>query len=66
MCPISEAVGGVITTVNTLSILTPWMAVLGIVGCISTVVLVAKKRQSQVTDGGKWIRLVLVGPLAAS
>jgi hypothetical protein len=36
--PTCPAVGGVVTTVNAFSILAPWMAVLGIVGCIATVV----------------------------
>jgi hypothetical protein len=39
-------VGGVVTPVNNFALLTPWLAVIGLVGCISTVVVVAKKRQS--------------------
>jgi len=39
-CP----VGGVVLPVNTLVLVSPWLAVIGIVGCISTVVVVAKKR----------------------
>jgi hypothetical protein len=42
-CP---AVGGLVTPVNTLAILGPWLAIIGLVGCISTVVVVAKKRRS--------------------
>ena len=41
-CP---AVGGVVMPVNTLAILGPWFAVIGLVGCISTVAVVAKKRE---------------------
>jgi hypothetical protein len=43
-CPAPEAVGGVVTSVSTLSILAPWLAVIGLVGCIGTAVAVAKKR----------------------
>ena len=38
-CP----VGGVVMPVNTLAILGPWFAVIGLVGCIGTVVVVTKK-----------------------
>jgi hypothetical protein len=40
------AVGGVVAEpVKTFAILGPWLAVIGLVGCISTVVVVAKKRR---------------------
>jgi hypothetical protein len=42
-CP---AVGGTVEPVNNLVILSPWLAVLGLVGCIGTIVVVAKKRRS--------------------
>jgi hypothetical protein len=42
----SPAVGGVPAPVNTVTILAPWLAVVGLVGCIGTVVVVAKKHQS--------------------
>jgi hypothetical protein len=38
------AVGGVVMPANTLSILAPWLAVIGLVGCIGTVVVATKKR----------------------
>ncbi|MGD0549247.1 MAG: hypothetical protein ABSA81_01710 [Candidatus Bathyarchaeia archaeon] len=38
------AVGGCVQPVNTFGILSPWLAVIGLVGCIGTVVVVAKKR----------------------
>jgi hypothetical protein len=41
--PTCPAVGGVVTTVNAFSILAPWIGVLGLVGCIGTVVVFAKK-----------------------
>jgi len=39
------AVGGYIEPVNRLAVLGPWLAVIGLVGCISTVVVIAKKRR---------------------
>jgi hypothetical protein len=39
-------VGGVAIPANTLAILGPWLAVIGVVGCIGTIVVIAKKRQS--------------------
>ncbi|MGD0549830.1 MAG: hypothetical protein ABSA81_04710 [Candidatus Bathyarchaeia archaeon] len=39
-------VGGVVMPANTLAIVTPWLAVIGLVGCIGTVGVVAKKRES--------------------
>jgi hypothetical protein len=42
-CP---AVGGVVEPANTFALLSPWLAVVGLVSCIGTVVVVAKKRQS--------------------
>jgi hypothetical protein len=44
----SGPVGGVMEPVNTFALISPWLAVIGLVGCIGTVVVVAKKRQSQV------------------
>jgi hypothetical protein len=41
-CP---AVGGCVQPVNTFELLSPWLAVIGLVGCIGTVVVVAKKRE---------------------
>jgi hypothetical protein len=43
-CP--AAVGGVVMPLNNLVMLSPWLAVIGVVGCIGTVVVVAKKRGS--------------------
>jgi hypothetical protein len=40
------AVGGVVMPVNMFAVLGPWLAVIGLVGCIATVVVVAKKRRS--------------------
>ena len=42
--PTCPAVGGVITTVNVFTILAPWLAAIGLVGCIGIVVVIAKKR----------------------
>jgi hypothetical protein len=39
------AVGGCVQPVNTFALLSPWLAVIGLVGCIATVVVVAKKRR---------------------
>jgi len=41
-CP---AVGGCLQPVNTFALLSPWLAVIGLVGCIGTVVVVAKKQR---------------------
>jgi len=41
----SAAVGGFVIPANTLALLSPWFAVIGLVGCIGTVVVVAKKRR---------------------
>ena len=38
------AVGGCVQPANTFALLSPWMAVIGLIGCIGTVVVVAKKR----------------------
>lgn len=38
-------VGGVVIPVNVFAVLAPWLAVIGLVGCIGTVVVVAKKRR---------------------
>ena len=39
------AVGGCVQPVNTFAMLSPWLAVIGLVGCIGTVVVVAKRRR---------------------
>jgi hypothetical protein len=41
------AVGGVVIPVSTLAVLAPWLAIIGLVGCIGTVVVFARKRRSQ-------------------
>jgi len=38
-------VGGIVTPVDTFAILGPWLAVIGLVGCIGTIVVLAKKRR---------------------
>jgi hypothetical protein len=43
--PVSGPVGGVVIPANTLALVAPWLAVIGLVGCIGTVVVVAKKRR---------------------
>jgi hypothetical protein len=43
--PVSPSVGGVVIPANTLAILMPWLAVIGVVGCIGTIVVIAKKRE---------------------
>lgn len=40
-CP---AVGGCVQPVNTFALLSPWLAAIGIVGCIGTAIVIAKKR----------------------
>lgn len=40
------AVGGFMEPVNTLAVLAPWFAVIGLVGFIGTIVVVVKKRRS--------------------
>lgn len=40
------AVGGFMEPVNKLAIFAPWLGVIGLVGCIGTAVVVAKKRRS--------------------
>jgi len=42
--PVSAPVGGVVIPANNFAIIAPWLAVIGLVVCISTVVVVAKKR----------------------
>jgi hypothetical protein len=41
-CP---AVGGCVQPVNTFALLSPWLTAIGLIGCIGTVVVVAKKRR---------------------
>ena len=38
------AVGGCVQPVNTFALLSPWLAVIGLIGCIGTVAVVAKNR----------------------
>ena len=40
-----EAVGGAVYDINKAALFSPWLAVVGLVGCIGTVVVVAKKRE---------------------
>ena len=42
----APAVGGVVIPANTLALVAPWLAIVGLVGCIGTAVVVAKKRRS--------------------
>jgi len=42
-CPV--AVGGFIESVNKLTALAPWIALIGLAGCIGTAVVVARKRR---------------------
>jgi hypothetical protein len=44
-CP-EEAVGGVAMPANTLAIVAPWLAIIGLVGCIGTVAVISRKRES--------------------
>lgn len=39
------AVGGVVTPTNMFAIVAPWLAVIGLLGCIATVAVVVKKRR---------------------
>jgi hypothetical protein len=41
---VTTPVGGVVTIANTFALVSPWLALVGLVGCIGTVVVVAKKR----------------------
>jgi len=41
----AAAVGGVVIPVKAFAVLAPWLAVIGVVGCIGTVFVVAKKRR---------------------
>ena len=40
----AAAVGGIVIPVRTFAVLAPWLAVIGLIGCIGTVALVTKKR----------------------
>jgi hypothetical protein len=40
------AVGGCVQPVNTFALLSPWLVVIGLVGCVGTIVVVAKKRHA--------------------
>jgi hypothetical protein len=41
----AAAVGGVVIPINTFAVLAPWLAVIGLAGCIGTVLVAAKKRR---------------------
>jgi hypothetical protein len=41
---IAAPVGGVALPVNTFALVSPWLAVIGAVGCIATIVVIARKR----------------------
>jgi hypothetical protein len=41
-------VGGVVVPANTLAILTPWLAVIGLVTCIGTLVVVARRQVTHI------------------
>jgi hypothetical protein len=43
--PCCPAVGGCVQPVNTFALVSPYLAVIAVLGCIGTVVVVAKKRQ---------------------
>jgi hypothetical protein len=43
--PVAPAVGGVVLSLNTLVLVAPWLAVIGLVGCVGIVVLVLRKRE---------------------
>jgi hypothetical protein len=43
-CP-GEAVGGVVVPANPFALVAPWLAVIGLVGCIGTVAIVFEKRR---------------------
>ena len=40
------AVGGCVQPVNTFALVSPWLAAIGLIGCIGTVAVVAKKRRA--------------------
>jgi hypothetical protein len=40
------AVGGCVQPVNTFALLSPWLAVIGLVGCVGTAALVVRKRRA--------------------
>jgi hypothetical protein len=42
----APAVGGVVIPANTLAVLGPWLAVIGLVACVGTAVVIVKKRRS--------------------
>jgi len=41
-----SAVGGVVVSANIFALVAPWLAVIAVVGCIGTIVVIAKKRRS--------------------
>ena len=43
--PSPTAVGGVVLPANTLVLVAPWLTIIGLVGCVGTAVVVAKKRR---------------------
>lgn len=40
------AVGGVVMPTNTLALVSPWLAIIGLVGCVGAAIVVARKRRS--------------------
>lgn len=44
-CAVVAVVGGSVMPVNASALVLPWLVVIGIVGCVGTVILVAKKRR---------------------
>ena len=45
-CGVEEAVGGVMMPVNAFAMLSPWLALVGVVGCVCVVALVIRNRRS--------------------
>jgi len=43
--PIAAPVGGVVIPANNFAIVAPWLVIIGLVGCVGTIVVVAKKRR---------------------
>jgi len=42
--PCCAAIGGCVQPVNTFALISPWLLAIGLIGCVGTVVVVAKKR----------------------
>jgi hypothetical protein len=45
-CGVEEAVGGIVMPANTFALVSPWLAVIAVVGCVGIVALVIRKRRS--------------------